>query len=116
MCLISLVLGLPTPGLSPSTPVVTLDDVKQAFRDLAKKHHPDKVASSSATKVQRATEVFRNISRAYEVLSNSARRQEHERTLKAPEEQPHSSARATSNGFSFSFGGGGGGFSFTFTF
>ena len=64
------VLGLTSPVADGSAAeAVTLDHVKQAYRELARKHHPDKVMSAAiaansppasvSALVQRATEVFR---------------------------------------------------------
>jgi DnaJ-class molecular chaperone len=49
------------------------DEIKKAYRDLAKKNHPDKTGGDKA-KEQR----FKEISAAYEVLSDPKRRQQYD--------------------------------------
>jgi molecular chaperone DnaJ len=53
-------------GVSKSS---TLDEIKKAYRTLARKHHPDVDKSASAA------ERFKEISEAYQVLSDSNKRQ-----------------------------------------
>jgi curved DNA-binding protein CbpA len=50
----------------------TSDDIKKAYRELAKKYHPD--INRSAT----SEELFKLISEAYEVLSDDAKRKEYD--------------------------------------
>ncbi|XP_052061451.1 uncharacterized protein LOC127701557 isoform X2 [Mytilus californianus] len=64
-------------GLKPG---VTDDDVKKAYRTLAKKYHPDKNKSHDAE------EKFKEIGAAYEVLKAKDRREIHERELNRPKE------------------------------
>mmetsp|Transcript_26212 Transcript_26212/g.52690 ORF Transcript_26212/g.52690 Transcript_26212/m.52690 type:complete len:291 (+) Transcript_26212:369-1241(+) len=56
-----------------------LIDIKKAYRRLALKHHPDRNGGSIE-----ATELFKNISEAYTVLSNPASRAEYDLSLKYP--------------------------------
>ncbi|WAR05067.1 DNJB1-like protein [Mya arenaria] len=56
----------------------TEDEVKKAYRTLAKKFHPDKNKDSGAE------EKFKEIAGAYEVLKNVDRREIHERELNRP--------------------------------
>jgi molecular chaperone DnaJ len=56
-------------GLSSNA---TQDDIKKAYRALAKKYHPDINKSSTSE------ELFKLISEAYEVLSDDARRKEYD--------------------------------------
>jgi DnaJ-class molecular chaperone len=42
------------------------DEIKKAFRKMAMKYHPDKVANAGEDIRQQATEKFRGINEAYE--------------------------------------------------
>ncbi len=48
------------------TPGATNDEVKKAYRRMAMKYHPDKVASAGEEMHQKATEKFRAVNEAYE--------------------------------------------------
>ena len=50
------------------TSTATDEEVKKAYREMAKKHHPDKVASLGEDVKKAATEKFQKISAAYEEL------------------------------------------------
>lgn len=50
------------------------DDIKRAFRTLAKKHHPDKAGASSV-------KIFNNVLKAYQVLSDDVERSYYDQTL-----------------------------------
>jgi DnaJ like chaperone protein len=50
------------------TSSATDDEVKKAFREMAKKHHPDKVASLGEDVKRAATEKFQKINAAYEEI------------------------------------------------
>lgn len=54
------------------------DDIKLAFRKLAKKYHPDVAEMDRGS----AEEAFKEISAAYDTLSNPARRTMHDQNLK----------------------------------
>jgi len=54
----------------------TLKEIKTAYRTLAKKHHPDKHFGNS-----KAEEHFKEIQRAYAVLSDIYKRQEYDLKL-----------------------------------
>ncbi|KAI9908339.1 hypothetical protein PsorP6_002825 [Peronosclerospora sorghi] len=77
----------------------TESDVKRAYRKLAIQWHPDKNRSNS-----RAEEIFKKISEAYEVLSNSEKRMLYEKYGKAGVEGRSSQQ----NPHEFGFNGGGG--------
>ncbi len=72
----------------------TSDDIKKAYRELAKKYHPDINKSSTSE------ELFKLISEAYEVLSDGARRKEYDlyRKFETGEaEEPGASTPASVN-------------------
>lgn len=50
------------------TPDVSDDEVKKAYRKMAMKYHPDKVAAAGEEAKQSATEKFRQINEAYEAI------------------------------------------------
>ena len=49
-------------------PTATDDEVKKAYRRMAMKYHPDKVANAGEEIRQQATEKFRKINEAYEAI------------------------------------------------
>lgn len=53
---------------------VSQDDIKNAYYDLSKEHHPDRNKGCSV-----AAEKFRSISEAYEILGNVSSRAEYDR-------------------------------------
>ena len=53
------------------TPDVSDDEVKKAYRKMAMKYHPDKVASAGEEAKQSATEKFRQINEAYEAIKKA---------------------------------------------
>src|SRR5258707_4424945 len=57
------------------TPTASLDDIKRAYRELAKKVHPDR----NPTRKARAHQQFTQINAAYGVLSNTELRAEYDR-------------------------------------
>ena len=61
------------------------DDVRKAYRTLALQFHPDKNNSPGAE------EKFKQISEAYEVLSDSAKRQDYDRATESSAQRPSSS-------------------------
>ncbi len=58
-------------GISPNA---TVDEIRSAYRRLAKEFHPDHYAGSSAR--------FRDIQEAYSVLGNRGRRREYEQSIR----------------------------------
>ncbi len=64
------ILGLPR--------TATQDEIKRAFRQLAREHHPD------VTQDPRADERFKEINEAYQVLSDPERRARYDRTGRVP--------------------------------
>ena len=59
------------------------DDIKRAYRGLARRHHPD-VAENKVEAEHR----FKEINEAYEVLSDAHQRAEHDRWIHHVESQP----------------------------
>jgi curved DNA-binding protein CbpA len=70
-------------GVAPSA---TPDQIRRAYRALAKQHHPDVSDSKDAAKR------FAAIAAAYEVLSNPDKRREHDRKLAARRAAPAQTA------------------------
>lgn len=50
------------------------DEIKSAYRKMAKKYHPDMYSTASESEKKEAEEKFKEISHAYEVLSDDERR------------------------------------------
>lgn len=94
---------------------VTEAAVKKAYRRLAIQYHPDK----NHGRAEWASEIFRNVSKAYEVLSTQEQRAQHEAHLLRGTENVITSTTGTTTtftagGWNIQFGNGGGSFSFTF--
>ncbi len=72
-------------GVSPDA---GREEIKSAYRRLAKKHHPDHAGGDSET--------FRNIQQAYSVLADDGerRRYEQRRSGPRPRTRPYSATRA----------------------
>lgn len=47
------------------------EEIKSTYRELVKKHHPDKVAYLGEEYVQKAEKMFRKIQEAYEIIENN---------------------------------------------
>ena len=58
----------------------TLDEIKKAYKKMAIKWHPDRNPNNSTE----ATEKFKNISKAYEILSNPESRKRYDFWQKHP--------------------------------
>jgi len=52
----------------------TQDDIKAAYRKLAKQYHPDKFATAPEEKKREAEEKFKEIQHAYDVLSDTQKK------------------------------------------
>lgn len=97
----------------------TKDQIRQQYKKLALKYHPDRVAGGSEQEKRRAAEKFKAVSRAYEILSDDrARRQYDEAVDSSVDDPPFShhqyqqrtpSSRSPSSGFGAGGGGVGGG-------
>ena len=49
-------------------PEASLNEIKQAYRKMAKKYHPDKIQSNDPAMIKGAEEKFREVRKAYESL------------------------------------------------
>lgn len=59
-----------------------VDAIKKAFRDFARKYHPDIYAGKSAERVEQATVIYRRGSEAYQVLTDKKMRSAYDLALK----------------------------------
>ncbi|MBN1325424.1 J domain-containing protein [Candidatus Falkowbacteria bacterium] len=57
------------------------DEIKKAFRDLARKYHPDKYSGLADDLRQQAEERFKDINEAYQVLIDPDKRAKYDATL-----------------------------------
>lgn len=55
------------------------DEIKKAYRQASKKYHPDLQNGKSESEKKRAEEMFKKCSEAYDVLSDSEKRQQYDR-------------------------------------
>lgn len=92
------------------------DDIKSAYRKLAKKYHPDLYTTATAEEKKKAEEQFKEINHAYEVLSDEQKRTAYD--TYGDENGPQMGAGGGAGGFGFDmedifstifngFGGGG---------
>ena len=76
----------------------SLEEIKRAYRQLAKRHHPDRTQNNP-----RDTEIFKAVAVAFATLSNPERRAEYDRGLAASERRTANPrtrrAEATAAGF-----------------
>lgn len=84
----------------------TADEIKSAYRRMAKKYHPDTLATASDAEKKTAEERFKDISHAYEVLSDPQKRAVFD------EYGDENMNTGGFGGFGQGFGGGGGAFEF----
>ncbi len=82
-------------GVSPEA---SDDDIRKAYRRLAKEHHPDRHGGSKA-----AEEKFKEISEAYEVLGDAEKRKQYDQLREA---RLHGWGGGAQGGFEDLFGGG----------
>ncbi|MCL1989635.1 MAG: DnaJ domain-containing protein [Defluviitaleaceae bacterium] len=66
----------------------TIDEIKRAYRQLAKKYHPDKNLGNA-----QAAKRFVDIAAAYEVLSDDEKRKAYDEKLAMGERNPRSKSR-----------------------
>lgn len=63
------------------------EEIKKAFRTLAKKYHPDLYNNESEEVIAEKTRIFQDINNAYEILSNTEKRKEFDIELQRREQQ-----------------------------
>ncbi|MEW5304289.1 MAG: hypothetical protein WDW38_011073 [Sanguina aurantia] len=76
-------------------------EIKKAYRELAKRHHPDKVATSER---KEAESRFMEIAEAYEVLSDSEKRHRYDNGQDEPQQQQHNPFQHGQQQFHFQWG------------
>ena len=52
------------------SPNVSDSEVKKAYREMAKKYHPDKLQSKDPALIKGAQEKFQEVQKAYETIQN----------------------------------------------
>ncbi len=60
----------------------SLAEVKKAFKRFARRFHPDRFAGADASKVDKATSIYRRGSEAYQVLTDSDARRAYDEVLR----------------------------------
>ncbi|KAJ7546862.1 hypothetical protein O6H91_08G057800 [Diphasiastrum complanatum] len=86
------------------------EDIKKAFRELALKLHPDRHANSSKKLQQEFSGRFKQVSEAYEVLSDAKKRAVYNREGRAAlrnNQQGYGGSSRSAHGFRSGYGGGG---------
>ena len=92
-------------------------DIKKAYRKAAMKYHPDKFANASEAEKKDAEEKFKEVNEAYQILSDSQKKQQYDQFGHAAFEQGGAGFGGGFNAGGFDFGDifgdifGGGGFS-----
>ncbi|XVF63407.1 hypothetical protein PTKIN_Ptkin09bG0085200 [Pterospermum kingtungense] len=93
----------------------TKEEIKEAFRKLALKYHPDKHSHSSKRDRDSATLRFKQVSEAYQVLSDDRKRAHYNLTYSSSSYYSHRDTNATrgyghghgnGNGHSYGYGNG----------
>jgi curved DNA-binding protein CbpA len=73
-------------------PTATAEEIKQSFRSLIARYHPDKVQHLGKEFQAMAADRAAELTEAYRVLSDAGRRAEYDRTLSAGPAQPRAAA------------------------
>lgn len=63
-------------------PDASVDEIKRAFRRFARRYHPDRFASAPDDKRERASQIYRRGSEAYQILTNAISRRAYDRVLR----------------------------------
>ena len=93
----------------------TESDVKKAYRKAALKWHPDRWSSKAEEEQKKAEAMFKDVSHAYEVLSDPKKRERYDQGADIEDLDSEGGGRRGHGGmdpndvFSMFFGGGGGG-------
>lgn len=58
-------------------------DVKDAFRKFARRYHPDRFGADEGEKLERATQIYRRGSEAYQILLDPVAREAYDENLRA---------------------------------
>ncbi len=74
-------------------PAASSDEVKAAFRTFARRYHPDRFGADEPEKLQRATQIYRRGSEAYQVLLDPVSRKAYDRVLRAGQRRLSSEER-----------------------
>lgn len=61
------------------------EEIKKAFRKLAKDNHPDLFQKCSEEEIERRTKIFQKISNAYDIIGDEKKRQEYDKEFAAYE-------------------------------
>ena len=80
------------------------DEIKRAYREAAKKYHPDKTGGDKGKETK-----FKEISAAYDILSDAKKRQQYDALRAAPPGAVPGDGATVDFGDLFGFGGGFGG-------
>ena len=64
-------------------PAATGDEIKRAFRQFARRYHPDRFAGDAGPRLDRATQIYRRGSEAFQVLTRPTSRRAYDRVLRA---------------------------------
>jgi molecular chaperone DnaJ len=57
----------------------TKDEIREKYREMAKKYHPDRYINVSLKEKAKAEEMFKNINSAHEILIDDDKREEYDR-------------------------------------
>jgi curved DNA-binding protein CbpA len=81
------------------SPTATVDEVKRAFRRFARRYHPDRFAGAPEEKRERASQIYRRGSEAFQILTHDVSRRAYDRVLRlgkvrlSAEEREHAEAQ-----------------------
>lgn len=98
-------------------PHATVNDIKTAYRQMAMKYHPDRHQSSAPNVKKQAEDKFKQVTEAYEVLSDETKRRKYDAGMELDEINSSSNSSSMRRGGPdlgdmFGMGGGGGFFRF----